>query len=378
MIWFDHDEDRTVDRVEVIRAPFRRLSHAIGTLAFVVGITLAPIVFNNLAPPAPEQIYRGIPAIYGNFYTIGEELAKPGKIDVLIVGSSDAWTSLDPRIVHGALESRFGETMRVLNLGTNWAGLDRDVQIVHDVLRAHEVELVLVPESDPIQVAPHELAKHWWRGDVSTRGLLVSQRAQLYLMSVIGFPRQLWSRFKSPESLPLLESYRAYVDSQLQLYGFNSARTGWLSNYSTDTSDRREFVPLDAPSPAVTDEALFFQGEPNEYFALRFDYSPMQTHFVTSIRDMVRAQGGVFATFSIPTHFQNEILEQAWVRPHVSIDRDWPTIGISMSNLFPNYSFDQMLDYYGNESHLNTNGAIAYTRALLPAIETLYAEAMDD
>ena len=79
MIWFDHCEDRTVGRVEIIRAPFRRLSHAIGMLAFVVGITLAPTVFNNLAPAAPEQIYRGVPAIYGNFYTIGEELAKPRK-----------------------------------------------------------------------------------------------------------------------------------------------------------------------------------------------------------------------------------------------------------------------------------------------------------
>jgi hypothetical protein len=376
MIWVESRKEGEASRPPIIRAPFRKTWHAIAAAALIGGVTLAPLALETLAPASPEKVWQGVPAIYGNFYTIGSELAKPGDIDVLVVGSSDSWTSLDPRIIKERLEAKYGRPMRVLNLSTNWPGDERNASIVRDAIKTHKVRLVLIPETDAVQTTPHELAKYWWRPSVSTNGLETQQAAELYLMSAIGLPRQVWARFQSPETAPLMDSYANYLKEQTERLGFNAAKTGWKSHYETDESKRRQYVDQEPPAVSINPENLFYSGEPDDYFDVRPDYTWMQTFFVLTIREMVTKQGGLFATFSIPTHFQNTPLEKAWVRNHRGVERNWPIIGISMTNLFPGMDFEQMRDFYGNESHLNESGARAYTRALLPAIEKLYADAI--
>ncbi|GAM97942.1 hypothetical protein U91I_01572 [alpha proteobacterium U9-1i] len=345
----------------------------------LLGLVAGPTLMERLAPTDPARIYGGIPATYGNYATIGAEIARPGKIDVLIIGASDAWTSLDPRIIRDQLQQRYGREMRVLNLSTNWGGDERNAQVLADVLRTHDVSLVLFPETDAAPLAPHELAKYWWRGDLETSGLPRRNQAQLQLMSIIGWPRQIWSRFQTPATAPMQDSYRSYLQMQLQNLGFNVARTGWKSHSEPNEASRRPYVELDAPPPLLTGAALFYGGPSDQSFEIRpSPYTPMQTTFVVAARDMTRAQGGVFATFSIPTHFSSVPLERPWIRDHEGVTRDWPTFGISQTNLFAGYSFDQMLNFYGNESHFNESGARAFTRATLPAIEELYAQANAD
>jgi hypothetical protein len=375
LIWTDEADADIKGRPPIVRAPFRKPSHALLAMAFIAGVTLAPTVLERVSPADPARVYQGVPANYA-YHLIGDEIATPGDVDVLIVGASDSWTALDPRIIREHLEERYGRPMRVLNLSTNWPGEERNAQVVHDMLQDHNVHLLLMPETSGYQTAPHELAHHWWRGALPTKDLPPANRAQLYVMSVVGLPRQLWARFQSPETAPLTDTYRYYYDAQRTIFGFNDAQTGWLSHLETDASKRRPYESIDAPAPVVSDDDVFYSGEPDRYFEVRApSYTPLQTVFTLMARDMVRAQGGVFATFSIPTHFQGAELERAWLHEHAGVERDWPTIGLSMTNLFPGMTFDEMLSYYGNESHLNSSGARAYTRALLPAIERLYAEA---
>lgn len=378
MIWFE-DVGAASRREPIVRAPFSKASHAVWTAALIIFLCGGPSVLERVAPAASASVYRTMPSSYGNYYTIGEEIAKPGKIDVLIIGASDAWTSLDPRIIKGRLEAKYQRPMRVLNLGTNWAGEERNAQVLHDVLKARRVELVLFPETDAAPMAPHELAKYWWRGDVSADGLKLRNRAQLAMMTVVGFPRTFWSRFQTPETAPLDAAGQSAARVQEAMLGFNAAQTGWKSHSEPDESRRRPYEDRTAPAPSVSGKDLFYRGDGDDRFEVRADhYFPMQTPFVRASRDMVRAQGGVFATFCIPTHFQSEPLAKPWLRIHDGLERDWPTFGISQTQLFPGLSFDEMLNFYGNESHLNGTGARAYTTAVMPAIEDLYAQAIAD
>lgn len=379
MIWFEDSQKSESRRADIIRAPFSKASHALLSVALLALLIVGPGLMQRIAPADASKVYLGVPAIYGNYATIGVELAKPGKIDVLIVGSSDAWTSLDPRIIKTYLEAETQRELRVLNLSTNWAGDERTAQLLKDTFRNHEVDLVLLAENDGAPIAPHELAKYWWRGDVATGPLPRRNRAQLEMMSIIGWPRQLWSRAQSRETAPMLPPYQAYLTSQTANLGFNPSLVGWKSHNEPDEANRRPYVDLDAPPPAVSGTDLFLGGDSRQEFEVRTSpYTPMQTPFIVASRDMTRAQGGVFATFSIPTHFGSSPLERPWIRDHEGVTRDWPTIGISQTALFPGLTFNEMLDFYGNESHLNEAGARAYTNSLLPAIGELYAQASTD
>ncbi len=379
MIWYQDSCDTQPRRAPIINAAFSKSSHALIAASLLTLTSVSPSVVEQLAPAPASKVYFGIPPIYGNYATIGTEIAKPGKIDVLILGSSDAWTAIDPVRVKAYLDERTGKQLRVLNLSTNWAGDEKSAQVTRDILDSHEVELVLFPETDASPMAPHELAKYWWRGNVETSGLPLRNRAQLAMMNVIGFPRRLWSRAQSRESAPMQEQYEVYLGQQIKKLGFNASRLGWRSNSEPDESKRRPFEELTAPEPASTGASIFLDAGNPDAFQVRSDpYTPMQTTFIVAARDMVRAQGGVFATFSIPSHFQTTPLEKPWIREHVGVERDWPTIGISQTDLFPGLSFDEILNYYSNESHFNENGARAYTDALLPAIGDLYEQAADN
>lgn len=378
MIWFPHGDDLKSD-ASIVRPPFSKASHAAIAAAGFAALLAAPIAIERLFPADPAKIYRGVAPIYGNYYTIGSELAKPGKIDVLIVGASDAWTALDPRVVKARMEAKYGRPMRVLNMGTNWAGEERNAQIVADFVRAHKVDVVLVPESPTIQSQPHELAKFWWRDALRAQELPVRNAAQLHIMSLVGLPRQIWARFQTPKNNPLTESYRAYLEAQTAVLGFNVTRLGFKSHAVADEAQRRPFAERPAPTVTLATDELFYQGEDDPRFAPRsFSYAPFQSAFTRAARDAARQSGAVFATFSIPTHFESSAEERAAIGVLSGVDRDWPTIGISMTNLFPNLAFDEMLDFYLNESHLNEYGARAYTNAMMPAIERLYDEAQSD
>ncbi len=376
MIWIESRRKPEGKRAPIVRAPFGTAPQALGALLFFAAAMAAPLLIERLAPADPGEIYRGVPATYGNYYTIGAELQKPGDIDVLIVGGSDAWTALDPRIIKFRLEEKYNRPIRVVNFSTNWAGEERNAQIVLDALKGRSVRLVLVPENDAAQQVPHELAKYWWRSEIDTAGLSPPERLQFYMMAVLGAPRQLWARFQPQDPDRLLDSYGDYFEQQTMRLGFNSARTGWKSHYETDESKRRAYEEKVAPTISVAVDDLFYDGPGDGDFEERpYTYTRVQSHFIKKTKDLVEENGGIFASFSIPTHFQNAVLDKPWLRGHPDGPRDWPTIGISMRALFAGLSFEEMLDFYTNESHLNASGAVAYTEAMLPAIEKLYADA---
>jgi hypothetical protein len=312
----------------------------------------------------------------GSSPLIGHEIAKGGEIDVLILGASDGWTGVDPAIIAEELSKTLGRPARVLNFGTNWAGEERFAQIVNDLRNQVRARVVLGFENDALQNIPHELSKFWWRSPVTTEGLDWRQRLQLHTMQVIGWPRHIWVRIFSGDRR-MTPSYATYTKDLIDAAGFNAEARGWRSHREPNEANRRP-MPTSVPMLPALDPATFeFPGTENANFKWqRYGYSPLQTHFFRQADALVKAQGGVYATIALPTHFTDAPLDRVIVRPMADGQpRTWPVLGIAQTALFQGASFEEMKNFYSNESHLNKPGAALFTRAIMPAIKRLHEQA---
>jgi hypothetical protein len=200
---------------------------------------------------------------------------------------------------------------------------------------------------------------------------------QYHFMSIVGLPRQLWGRFVSVDSLKPMPSYETSLATMRSTLGFLGEARGWRSHHEPDESKRRKLIDRSIPPPVLAVDKYFFPGSENEHFKWQYyDYNQLFTNFSRQTNQLVTAQGGLYATVAIPTHFRDAPLDRVVIRPlHQKAPREWPVIGISMTELFKDMTFDQMKDFYSNESHLNVVGARIFTEAMMSAVLRLYDQA---
>jgi hypothetical protein len=357
-----------------VAAPFSTVRQALWFGALILGVVCSPIITQLLPKLAPEMIYKGVPLSYGNYYTIGHEVAKGQDIDVLILGASDGWTGIDPDTLAKGLSDSLGKPVRVLNFSTNWAGEERIAQILTDMKGRVRVKVVVGIENDALQISPHQLAKFWWRGSSGTNGLSIRSQMQMHFMQVLGLPRQLWIRLFLRPDRQMTAVYKSYTAEMIGRHGFNGGGNGWLSHSAKDGTERRALPSQEPPQPTLDPATFVFSGESDTQFSIKPNlYSPLQTYFFRQVNAIVKAQGGTYITIALPTHFRDNALQSVMIRPMSDgKPREWPVLGISQSALFPGYTFDEMKNFYSNESHFNKIGARAFTRAILPAIKAIY------
>jgi len=364
-------------RAMIVAPAFTTRGHAISFIALLVGLILGPSLLERLWPADPSKIYKAIPLSYVNYHHIGETISAGGKIDVVVIGASDAWTALDVSFMQEELSKHLKRPARVVNLSTNWAGEDRHLQVLSDLLQRASVHLVLGTENDALQTTPHELAKFWWRGAASLSDLSRSVRAQFHFMSIVGLPRQLWARLISVDALEPMPGYKSSLQKMRETLGFLGEVHGWKSHTEPNEKNRRKLTERIAPAPDLPVEKYFYPGTENAEFKWQYyDYNKLFTSFTQKTNRLVKAHGGLYAAIAIPTHFRDAPLDRVVIRPlYAKQARDWPVIGISMTQLFKGMSFDEMKDFYSNESHLNVVGAKVFTRAMMPAVLKLYDQA---
>lgn len=358
--------------------PFSNRAHAILFAFILLAVAIAPQILQAVAPPDPAQVYRNVPLTYGNYYTIGKTFSESESLDVLILGASDGWTAIDPSVIASELGKALGRPARVMNFGTNWAGEDRMAQLLADMDQRLKAKLVIGLENNTFQYAPHALSKYWWRGQIPVAPLGPVTAAQFHMMRVLGAPRQIWNTLTQSAGHTLTEQSEKASRKLVDTKGFHSAERGWLSHANKSESDRRVMPSRIPATPLLPPDALFFKGKEDDRFKFRPKaYTPLQSYFYRQVFAAVQAQGGLYATVSLPTHFKDTLLDRVEIRELADgRPRDWPVIGISMKELFSPLSFDELKSYYANESHLNPTGAKAFTLAVMPAIRILYEQAL--
>lgn len=326
-----------------------------------------------------SELYWSVPTLGGSFQFMSEELQKTEDIDVLVVGGSDVWTSMDSRTLEDALRVRLGRSTRVLNFANIHQGLDSYYQRVYDTISKRHVKLVLFPDQPPGAGEPHPLSKYLWRyfEIPLPPELTLKDRATIYATAMLGAPYQSWSSLKWRRQLSLNPQGTNYLNIAREQQGFDPQDYTYAENPSLRDKSVL-YKAIARPIPEVSLDAIFYPGGEQSWFSPRpKTYTPLQAAFLQATDHAVRKQGGVFAMFSVPVSFPRESAStKVDVTPMPpGYTRSWPMIGIPMSVVFQGMSFTEMKNFYKNRGHLNTSGGRHFSLTIANAVAELVKRA---
>lgn len=370
----------TADTLFQVALPFGTRRQAVLFLALVLSALSLPVLVEGLFTRKPADIYKTVPPRYLNYQFIGDELSNSGVADIVFIGASDAWTSFDAKTIGAELSGRLGRPVRVLNFGTNWPGGETNYQRVRDLLATTKVRLLVLAEGNwaPGDEYPHRLAKFLLPvPDIQIISRLTArQSAKLYATAMLGAPHRLWSELRHVAERPILADWQGQADHFRSTLGYLGEKQGWKSNKSDDSVEPLPYVDRDLTVPTYPVQDFFFKGISDGLFSIQYPLDDYQSTFQALIDEAVKKQGGIFAVAAPPIFFDDNLEEK--VKLHAlsrEARRPWPTVGISMTRLFPGQTFDEVKRYYSNESHLGSSGATAFSKAIVPALHQLLLEA---
>ena len=341
---------------------------------------LSPFVPTEILRIKPAEVYLSVPQRYGNYNFIGNRIAEGGEVDILLISGSNTHTGFDSNFIAEHLEKRLNREVHVLNFGASWYGAEVDLTRLADALTTIKPKIVLLPDADVGFYFPHELSRYVWRHPPKYQpaGLSIIERATLYGTAMLGAPNLTYAAIAKIWERPIRPDLRAYMQRYEDSSGYQAEPFGWLSHHNPDRENRLPYNPKDYTLPDIPLEATKFNGVEDENFEFRsYTYNKYQSAFISMMAEVAEEHGAQFAMVSMPTHFgpgysKDEPAERAWVRLFSEgYERDWPTIGVSMRQLFPDLTFDEMKQYYSNETHLNDKGAQIFNLAIIPVLEQM-------
>lgn len=360
-----------------VRKALRSSKAKIGLLLLLVTLLIWPLIVSVL-PLNKAKLYQGMPAIYGNYRYIGEQLEKPEPIDVLLVGASGMWTGIDTQVLKQDLMSVLGREPVIVNASNNWRGEENYLAVAKAFLRARDVKLLILTETDSGHTHPHELAKYWWvEGGFGRQGLSNQERQNLQGVSMLGMGRVIWSTFFGGHNRDIAIRWRGAHERYSNLDGYSPGLRGWHSHFEPDVKDRPFVDNINWKLPTLDVDQMFYKGQEKGFFRhYRADYLPYHALIQKELSDTLQASGSKFMTVRLPTHFEKDGPDYyAYIRKMPSgFERDWPVISVPQTELFPDASFDEMKNFYGNESHFNAPGARHFTKVISPAVAKVLQE----
>ncbi|MBX9608759.1 MAG: hypothetical protein K2Y51_21240 [Gammaproteobacteria bacterium] len=352
--------------------------HAALFAGLIALVMLAPLLTGTATDEDRALVYKSVPLRYLNYFTVGELLRRPENIDILFIGGSETQTSIDVGIVSRLLSENLGRPVNAANLGTNWAGFDRSAQILKDVIERKKPRLVVLGETVTSYQAPHYLAKFFWDGTVATGDWTWLEKLPFYYARLLGVPRWAWRQTMAAEPRPRSRIVGTRVGKLIDAHGFMGVSAGWRDRSKGRAALRPLPEVVEGRSPHSFDFLTLRPGERQAQFSRATQpYTCFQTKLLLRIRQMATDAGARFATLVPPTDFKadGKMLDSLRLRPLCgSVERAWPTIGISMADLFPGLDLEAAKSFYRNPGHLNRAGATSLTMALMPAVQGLYRE----
>ena len=357
-----------------VSPPFESNLQVFLFLFILIVLLASPLIPTMLLGMKPSEKYQSVPLKYSNYHFIGEEMELGGEIDVLFIGSSDAWTAFNAPYISKMLSKDLGRKVRVSNFGTNWFGAESYYIRLKDTLEVIKPKVVVMPDSSAGANYPHELTHFVWSEpqQIPYTAISLRQRLTLYGAGLLGSPYQTYAKLvKIWEKQP-----RAQWVSSLKFFrdndGFMGEENGWLSHWDPDRDNRSEYKEITYEPTTLSIEEMTYTNQKDEKFEdLHYKYNKYQTFFIKKMAEITNEMGAKFITVSIPTHFkEGKVLEKSVYRHlHDNEVKSWLHIGISMTDLFHGSSYKEMTPFYSNESHLNKSGATVFSQSLVPILK---------
>jgi hypothetical protein len=368
--------------------PFTTLAHALLFCASLLVFAFAPFLLQIGTKESYTSKFKAMPLTYENYLTVAHFLESDDNLDVVIIGSSETWASLDPNAMTDYLSNQGNaKDLKGLNAATNWAGFDRSLIVLKSILERKKPHLVLMGETQTSAGSvPHYLSKYFWNGEFN--GLLgnTGLRLKYYAMRIFGAPHEVWRRNLSTNAttdgiiadVARLDKGKAKgLQRLINNNGFQGLDLGWTTSSIEGSSDANAAVPAKAPYQTTIlrkGSEIFWENKLPDYVEYASEpHDAHQTRFLQAIAKLCKDKGIVFATVVLPINLKDTLRTKLEIRPLADgAIRDWPMIGLPMSEVFKGLNVEQAKAYYHDSSHLNRAGGQTYTALLLPNIRSLY------
>lgn len=366
-----------------VRPAFAHRSDALAFVILALTVLVLPFLIGRILPRDPVRATQNLPLDSWGFNYVPEVLKGRKPIDILILGASVAFASIDVRLLRQHLAERYGRVPEIHNLGQGRRSEEVIHQILRDVLAQRQVRSVVVTDTIAYKLRPHEAAKYFLSSDLlDFSGLPLADNAALYGAMVLGSLRQVWSQtLMSYDGREMPRRRRAITDLTAS-GGTITYNTGFRAYNRHDPfrQDRMETPDINPPRY----EFPFWSRDQNpQRFGLsRFTTSPLQQHFMKTTNALLKARRIPAVTMVVPVFIGdtqssqepvNPVQDKVHVRPFYMEPRTGEVIvGLSQADLFPGLNSHQVKSFFQNEHHFNQRGAEHFTRSAFPIFEKLF------
>lgn len=344
-----------------IRPAFQSRGHMVAYVAFAATCLALPPLLAAAGRPTRSDAYRSLRPTSGEYAYIEQAtLRENSDVDMAFVGASHIAAGIDTVRVENELSAVLGRPAVARTLGFSWTGLDASYAVLLDLLEHRHVATVvlMMPLVEDDVDAPHPMAYRLLdflhQGDCLW-DLPWKHKAQLYGDFVLGAPRHLLSfaRPNLPDRVVPRAETLGSVDEEANM-------------------DGSPFSSLVKPPPDLTAEAMIYS--PSSASNFQFANKPMTTYqefFAHRIVALLKQHGAHGVAIHVPTWPERRsavVTERlAW-----SDTLGLPVVGIPGAKLFAGVSEVEMAHLYYDARHLNRNGRIRFTEAVLPALIKLH------
>lgn len=330
-----------------------------------------------------RDAYASVALSHGPFPWIAEKIFDETEdADIVFLGSSHIWTSIDARYVQTRLSEESGVPGRVFTLGWPWPGFDACYVVARDLLeRRHVHMLVISDEFDDSGLRndfPHARSTRWFRlaeNSEALAGLPWLDRARLYGGAVLGMPRHLLSVARPNLRADPAKKSANYWTTDYRAADFRERLGALRARRNHDKTS--VFQAYTAHGDATPADVLVFSPETRDAFEFsRPGIAPYQLHFARKLAKLCMERHTKLVMLHTPT------LPESW-RTTVAERERWSEalaapveiVGIPEATLFAGIPADDVPKLFYNDTHLNENGQDLFTPLITPALLDLYDSA---
>lgn len=338
----------------------------------ILFLVLAPILLAAIKAPS----FWAVPDRFGGFGFIAKQIhEETSDIDILILGSSTAWTSFDIPLIQEEF-LKHGHKVKILNLAVNWAYQDGSYMILNRILEKRKVKLVLWELSRSVDFNANEhpaslyffnpLKDYAWAKDFGFK-FIRSYTAALLLSG----PRRLVEFLNSNQHRQRADDGKEMAELTASGGSHLTTKPFFEDALMKGPPTYEVFTP---PAPQIPVNQMLFHGEPQDprWDSWGTTWKKRPELFIVKAKEASQSHGAKFALFftaQSPTagYYPGPNLKHAELNPKLV-----PLLKVTQAGLWQGFDPKNYPRLLQNRGHFNANGAAYVSKVIAPAMINLY------
>ena len=354
--------DNQLDR-KILRPAFESNAEAWCFLALVVLALALPVLITESGLISRQNSYEIMPENQGAFsFVKNETFENTEDIDILFVGSSVTFGSIDAPQIQQALSGVLGRPARVMTFGHYFNTVDIAYMQIRDLLERKRVRQIVfsiprVPYTEGPSPTAYKFIRYSDDGELFDK-LSLKSKISLYACTVLRSPHDLLTIIR-----PNLSKPSPFAEN----LGADKANLGM-------GRDIDKFVRFTPTSPSISGRELIYAPETQERF--HFTDEEITNHqnlYLEKLIELLERKNVPLMIINIPQYTEihnTKIVELKDWSKHFG--KPIPIVGVPPTVLFAGLSDKEIESLYYDEIHFNANGNEFFTRTILPAILEIY------